>query len=48
LGAVRECAKHRRPEAGLPLPVYPLEQTAQAHRAVQDSTIGKVPVDVTA
>ena len=35
-------------EAGLPLHVYPLEQTAQAHRAVQDGAVGKVLVDVTA
>ena len=34
-------------EAGLPLHVYPLEQTAQAHRAVQDGAVGKVLVDVT-
>jgi NADPH:quinone reductase len=35
-------------EAGLPLHVFPLEQTAEAHRAVQDGTVGKVLVDVTA
>jgi NADPH2:quinone reductase len=35
-------------EAGLPLHVFPLEQTAQAHRAVQDGTVGKVLIDVTA
>jgi len=35
-------------EAGLPLHVYPLEQAAQAHRAVQDGAVGKVLVDVTA
>jgi NADPH2:quinone reductase len=35
-------------EAGLPLHVFPLEQTAQAHRAVQDGAVGKVLVDVTA
>jgi NADPH:quinone reductase len=27
---------------------FPLEQTAQAHRAVRDGTVGKVLVDVTA
>jgi NADPH:quinone reductase len=35
-------------EAGLPLHVFPLEQTAQAHRAVQDGAVGKVLIDVTA
>ena len=35
-------------DAGLPLHVYPLEQTAQAHQAVQDGAIGKVLIDVTA
>jgi NADPH2:quinone reductase len=35
-------------EAGLPLHVFPLAQTAEAHRAVQDGTVGKVLVDVTA
>ncbi|WP_448624739.1 NADPH:quinone reductase [Geodermatophilus sp. URMC 64] len=35
-------------EAGLPLHVYPLEQTAEAHRAVQDGVVGKVMIDVTA
>ncbi|HEY4627231.1 MAG TPA: NADPH:quinone reductase [Blastococcus sp.] len=35
-------------EAGLPLHVFPLDQTAQAHRAVQDGAVGKVLVDVTA
>jgi NADPH2:quinone reductase len=34
--------------AGLPLHVFPLEQTAQAHQAVQDGTVGKVLIDVTA
>jgi NADPH2:quinone reductase len=34
-------------EAGLPLHVFPLEQTAQAHRAVQDGAVGKVLIDVT-
>jgi NADPH2:quinone reductase len=35
-------------EAGLPLHVFPLAQTAEAHRAVQDGAVGKVLVDVTA
>jgi NADPH2:quinone reductase len=35
-------------EAGLPLHVYPLAETAQAHRAVQDGAVGKVLIDVTA
>jgi len=34
-------------EAGLPLHVFPLEQTAQAHQAVQDGIVGKVLIDVT-
>ena len=34
--------------AGLPLRVFPLEQTAQAHQAVQDGAVGKVLIDVTA
>ncbi|SNS97544.1 NADPH2:quinone reductase [Geodermatophilus saharensis] len=34
--------------AGLPLHVYPLARTAEAHRAVQDGAVGKVLVDVTA
>jgi NADPH:quinone reductase len=33
-------------EAGLPLHVFPLDQTAQAHRAVQDGAVGKVLIDV--
>jgi NADPH2:quinone reductase len=35
-------------EAGLPLHVFSLAETAQAHRAVQDGAVGKVLVDVTA
>ena len=35
-------------EAGLPLHVFPLAETAQAHRAVQDGAVGKVLIDVTA
>src|SRR3954451_408255 len=33
-------------EAGLPLPHYPLERAAEAHRAVQDGVVGKVLIDV--
>jgi NADPH:quinone reductase len=35
-------------EAGLPLHVFPLEQAAEAHRAVEDGAVGKVLIDVTA
>ncbi len=35
-------------EAGLPLHVFPLEEAAQAHQAVQDGAVGKVLIDVTA
>ncbi|MGY1841671.1 MULTISPECIES: NADPH:quinone reductase [unclassified Modestobacter] len=35
-------------DAGLPLHVYPLAETAAAHQAVQDGAVGKVLVDVTA
>jgi NADPH2:quinone reductase len=35
-------------DAGLPLHVFPLGQTAEAHRAVEDGAVGKVLVDVTA
>jgi NADPH2:quinone reductase len=35
-------------EAGLPLHVFPLAKTADAHQAVQDGAVGKVLVDVTA
>jgi NADPH2:quinone reductase len=33
--------------AGLPLHIFPLERTAEAHRAVEDGAVGKVLVDVT-
>jgi NADPH2:quinone reductase len=35
-------------EAGLPLHVFPLAETAQAHQAVEDHAVGKVLIDVTA
>jgi NADPH2:quinone reductase len=35
-------------EAGLPLHVFPLAETARAHQAVQEGAVGKVLVDVTA
>ena len=34
-------------DAGLPLHVYPLAETAAAHQAVQDGAVGKVLIDVT-
>lgn len=35
------------PEAGLPLHFYPLEETAAAHAAVQNSAVGKVLITAT-
>jgi NADPH:quinone reductase len=35
-------------QAGLPLHVFPLGRTVDAHRAVEDGAVGKVLVDVTA
>jgi NADPH2:quinone reductase len=35
-------------DAGLPLHVHPLAETAAAHQAVQDGAVGKVLIDVTA
>jgi NADPH2:quinone reductase len=35
-------------DAGLPLHVFPLARTAEAHQAVQDGVVGKVLIDVTA
>jgi NADPH:quinone reductase len=35
-------------DAGLPLHVFPLEQTADAHRAVEEGAVGKVLIDVAA
>jgi len=33
-------------DAGLPLHRFPLENTADAHQAVQDGAVGKVLIDV--
>ena len=41
-GAVRVGA-----DAGLPLHIFPLAETAAAHQAVQDGAVGKVLIDVT-
>jgi NADPH2:quinone reductase len=46
--AVLDGAVRTGEDAGLPLHVFPLEQTAQAHQAVQDGAVGKVLIDVTA
>jgi NADPH2:quinone reductase len=46
--AVQDGAVRVGREAGLPLHVFPLAQTPDAHRAVQDGAVGKVLVDVTA
>jgi NADPH2:quinone reductase len=46
--AVQDGAVRIGAEAGLPLHVYPLAETAEAHRAVEDGIVGKVLVDVTA
>ncbi|MCZ2815076.1 NADPH:quinone reductase [Modestobacter sp. VKM Ac-2984] len=35
-------------DAGLPLHIHPLAETAAAHQAVQDGAVGKVLIDVTA
>jgi NADPH2:quinone reductase len=45
-GAVYDGAVRVGEEAGLPLHHYPLDQLAEAHRAVQDGVVGKVLVDV--
>jgi len=42
-GAIRVGREH-----GLPLHVFPLADTAEAHRAVEDGAVGKVLIDVTA
>ncbi|MCW2776472.1 MAG: Alcohol dehydrogenase, zinc-binding protein [Frankiales bacterium] len=46
--AVRAGAVRVGEEAGLPLHVHPLADTAAAHQAVQGGAVGKVLVDVTA
>ncbi|MBN1092001.1 NADPH:quinone reductase [Blastococcus sp. TML/M2B] len=46
--AVADGAVRVGEQAGLPLHVFPLAETAAAHRAVQDGVVGKVLVDVTA
>ena len=35
-------------QAGLPLHVFPLADTAVAHQTVEDGAVGKVLIDVTA
>jgi NADPH:quinone reductase len=45
-GAVYDGAVRVGEQAGLPLHHYPLEQAAEAHRAVQDGAVGKVLIDV--
>src|SRR5215213_11440081 len=45
--AVQDGAVRVGDEAGLPLHVFPLGQTADAHRSVQDGAVGKVLIDVT-
>jgi NADPH2:quinone reductase len=46
--AVQDGAVRVGEEAGLPLHVFPLARTAEAHQAVEDGVVGKVLVDVTA
>jgi NADPH:quinone reductase len=46
--AVAEGAIRVGEDAGLPLHVHPLADTAAAHQAVQDGAVGKVMIDVTA
>jgi NADPH2:quinone reductase len=45
--AVRDGALPVGEDHGLPLVRYPLDRTADAHRAVESGTVGKVVVDVT-
>jgi NADPH2:quinone reductase len=45
--AVRDGAMPVGEEHGLPLVRFPLDRTADAHRAVEDGTVGKVLVDIT-
>jgi NADPH:quinone reductase len=44
--ALRQGAIRIGEHAGIPLHHFPLEQTAQAHAAVEDSIVGKVLIDV--
>lgn len=46
--AVADGAVRVGEDAGLPLHVFPLAETAAAHQAVQDGAVGKVLIDVTA
>jgi NADPH2:quinone reductase len=46
--ALRDDALPVGPEAGLPITLFPLERTANAHRAVEADTIGKVLIEVAA
>ena len=46
--AVQDGAVRVGGDAGLPLHVYPLADTAVAHQAVEDGAVGKVLVEVTA
>jgi NADPH2:quinone reductase len=47
-GAVLDGAVRVGDDAGLPLHIFPLAETAAAHQAVQDGVVGKVLIDVTA
>jgi NADPH2:quinone reductase len=44
--AVMDGAVRIGDQAGLPLHHYPLEETADAHAAVEDGAVGKVLIDV--
>jgi NADPH2:quinone reductase len=44
--AVADGALRVGPEAGLPLHHFPLDRTADAHRAVESGAIGKVLIDI--
>jgi NADPH2:quinone reductase len=46
--AVRDGAMPVGEEHGMPLVRFPLDRTADAHRAMEDGTVGKVLIDVTA
>ena len=45
--AVRDGALPVGEEHGLPLVRFPLDRTADAHRAGEDGTVGKILVDIT-